>query len=103
MTFLFAALLVATANDTGSGDFWIDLVLRLGFPVVVVLMLIKGYLVPGFIYDRVVKDNERLVNVFEEKALPALIKSNEVLEAALPLIQEAHPVPTVRRTRKAGA
>lgn len=99
---------VLLAQQQGAlEEFWVDLVLRLGFPVVVVLMLVKGWLVPGFIYDRVVKNNERLTTIFEDKALPALIKSNDVLdksydawERVLPIIEALTDPPPPRPRRR---
>lgn len=70
-------------------QFWSDLVLRLGFPVVVVLAMIKGYLVPGFIYDRVVKENDRLTVVTEEKVIPLAVESQRLLREALIILEEA--------------
>lgn len=68
--------------------FWTDAVLRLGFPVVVVLAMIRGYLVPGFIYDRVVKENERLTKVSEEKVIPLAVEGQRLLRDALEVMEE---------------
>lgn len=69
-------------------EFWLDLVLRLGFPVVVVLAMVKGYLVPGFIYDRVVKENDRLTTVTEEKVIPLAVEGQRLLREALVIVEE---------------
>lgn len=79
-------------------DFWVDLVLRLGFPVVVVLCMIKGYLVPGFIYDRVIKENDRLTSLTEEKVIPALIEYNRTIERVLDKLDAEPPRARTRRS-----
>lgn len=64
-----------------------DFILRLGFPIVVVLAMIRGYLVPGFIYDRVVKENERLTLVSEEKVIPLAVEGQRLLREALEVME----------------
>lgn len=71
--------------------FWTDLILRLGFPVVVVLAMVKGYIVPGFIYDRVVKENERLTVVTEEKVIPLAVESQRLLREAMEILEDTGP------------
>jgi hypothetical protein len=69
-------------------DFWADLILRLGFPVVVVLAMIKGYLVPGFIYQRAIDEADRLTRLAEEKLYPITAESQATLKEALELIRD---------------
>lgn len=69
-------------------EFWLDFILRLGFPVVVVLAMVRGYLVPGFIYERVVKENDRLTNVSEEKVIPLAVEGQRLLREALSILEE---------------
>jgi hypothetical protein len=69
-------------------EFWLDLILRLGFPIVVVLAMIKGHIVPGFIYERVVKENERLTQVAEEKVIPLAVEGQRLLREALAILEE---------------
>lgn len=84
-------------------DFWADLILRLGFPVVVVLAMIKGYLVPGFIYQRAIDEADRLTKLAEEKLYPITAESQATLKEALELIRdmrdelEPPPPPTPRK------
>lgn len=66
---------------------WMDFILRLGFPIVVVLAMVRGYLVPGFIYERVVKENERLTQISEDKVIPLAIEGQRVLREALAIIE----------------
>ena len=68
--------------------FWADLILRLGFPTVVILAMMKGYLVPGFIYDRVVKENDRLTKVSEEKVIPLAVEGQRLLREALEIVED---------------
>jgi hypothetical protein len=82
-------------------DFWLDLILRLGFPIVVVLAMVKGYLVPGFIYDRVVKENERLTTVSEEKVIPLAVEGQRLLREALVILEDREDLePPPRRDRR---
>lgn len=61
-------------------NLWISITQTLGFPALVVFLIIVGKLVPGWAYERAVKDNDRMTAVLEEKALPALVASNTLLE-----------------------
>lgn len=69
-------------------QFWLDFILRLGFPIVVVLAMVKGYLIPGFIYERVVKENDRLTQVSEEKVIPLAVEGQRLLREALSILEE---------------
>lgn len=69
-------------------QFWMDFILRVGFPIVVIIMLIRGDLVPGFIYKRVVAENERLTTVTEEKVIPLAVEGQRLLREALEVMEE---------------
>lgn len=60
-----------------------DFTLRVGFPIVVILAMIRGYLVPGFIYDRVVKENDRLTKLSEEEVIPLAVEGQQLLREAI--------------------
>lgn len=62
---------------------WVQVVSSLGFPIVVVLMIIRGWLVPGFVYERIVEDNDRLSRVVENQVIPLVTESKQVLREAL--------------------
>jgi hypothetical protein len=64
-------------------QFWMDFTLRVGFPIVVILAMIRGYLVPGFIYDRVVKENDRLTKLSEEEVIPLAVEGQQLLREAI--------------------
>lgn len=64
-----------------------DFTLRVGFPIVVILAMIRGYLVPGFIYDRVVKENDRLTRLSEEKVIPLAVEGQQLLREALAIFE----------------
>ena len=52
----------------------------LGFPIVVVIMIIRGDLVPGFIYKKTVIDNDRLNSLVTEQVIPLLDSTRRVVE-----------------------
>ena len=63
-----------------------DFTLRVGFPIVVILAMIRGYLVPGFIYDRVVKENDRLQRLAEEKVIPLAVEGQQLMQKTVELL-----------------
>lgn len=70
-----------------------DFILRLGFPIVVVLAMIRGYLVPGFIYERVVAENERLTQITEEKVIPLTVEGQRLLQEVVKILDETNALP----------
>ena len=89
------------AQATGSPaleSVWLDAVLRLGFPVVVVFMIVKGWLVPGFVYEREEARSEkidaRLVDLeasIREKFIPALLENTAALQDVVRLVDDLAP------------
>ena len=65
-----------------------DFTLRVGFPIVVILAMIRGYIVPGFIYDRVVRENDRLTKLSEEKVIPLAVEGQQLLRQALAVLEK---------------
>ena len=70
----------------------------------VVLGFIFGKIVPGYVYERRLKEVEerdakieRMTIAFEEKAIPALLKASDVLEQAMKVIQDLEARQTPRK------
>lgn len=77
-----------------------DFTLRVGFPIVVILAMIRGYLVPGFIYDRVVTENGRLTMLTEEKVIPLAVEGQQLMRQTVELLDriEARELERARST-----
>lgn len=88
-------------------SFILDVLLRLGFPTAVVFAIAKGWLVPGFIYTEEVAERKRLSLLAEEKLIPMVVESQNLLKEALEVLTEYDPPPAPvppppRRRRGAG-
>ena len=95
------ALTLAQAAEAGSNsgfDFG-ELLNRWGFPLALVIALMVGRFVPGFLHDRLWKEKQasdaeirRLSDLAIDKVLPAVTAATEVnrqvIEEVLPALQE---------------
>lgn len=82
---MLPALIAAEATGSGGGADWTGLA-QYGVLGLVVLGFIFGKIVPGYLYERRVQEVEalkaevgRLRDTIEEKVIPALIRSTDVL------------------------
>ncbi len=87
MTPLLITLLAQATPEPGvSADFWVEAIKTLGFPIVVVIVLVygiaKGKIIPGVIYEREVAKRE--LAEANERAL-----EKQVREDIVPLIVQA--------------
>lgn len=55
---------------------------------IVFILIMIGQLVPGSIFKKVEQENDRLRTLIEDRVLPALEKSNEVIGKALELVEQ---------------
>lgn len=72
----------------------------------VVLALIFGKIVPGYIYERKVAEyeaekaeNRRLEETVKEQVIPALLRSTDMMAQVLNLLNELDPTPPPKRVR----
>lgn len=99
MTFL--ALAAAAAGDPSDPTGGL---LSYGVLGIVVVCLITGLLVPGYLYKRIEAENDRLRKLVDEKTYPtveaatsALRESSETLREVARLIPADEPPPRRRR------
>lgn len=95
-----ALVLAQAASDSGGGDSgtgdWVKDVIAYGIsPTIVVIALVTGRLVPGYIYERRVEehrksleDNRVLEETIKERVIPALLKSTDVMARVLDLLDQ---------------
>jgi hypothetical protein len=54
---------------------------------IIFVLIMLGQLVPGNIYKKVEQENDRLRTLIEDRVLPALERSNDVIAKALELVE----------------
>lgn len=94
--------LVVVAQSAGDPD-WTDLA-QYGVLGLVVLAFIFGKIVPGYIYERRVKEhtsekeeNRRLEATIKDKVIPALVQSTDVMAQVLVLLDRFDGLDEQRR------
>lgn len=103
-TLLFQEAQEATGGDGGAN--WTDLA-QYGVLGLVVLAFIFGKIVPGYIYERRYAEyeaekaeNRRLEETIKEKVIPALVKSTDVMQEVLNLLNDMNTAATPAPRRR---